>query len=175
MREKKIPKKNYAILTLIAILTVLGSLYLASWYNATKEYYMNNSIMTDFLSEINPEEIDSYIMDNPVAVIYLASSKNTDIRSFEKSFRKLINEEEIEDSIIYMDTYKITDNNFYSSLKNSYFSDELKSSNISLSANPNIIVIEDRKIVDILSKQDDTIELRNAKNLLIKYGIINND
>jgi hypothetical protein len=92
-------------------------------------------------------------MDNPVAVIYLASSKNTDIRSFEKSFKKLINEEEIEDSIIYMDTYKIVDDNFYLNLKNNYFSEELKKSDVTLSANPNIIVIEDRQIIDILSKK----------------------
>ncbi len=175
MKKKKIPKKNYIILTLITIFSILIVFYLASWYNATKEYYMNNSIMTDFLSEIKPEEIDNYIMDNPVSVIYLASSKNADIKGFEKSFKKLIKEEEIKDSIIYMDVYKIVDNNFFPDLKNNYFSDELKADNISLTSNPNIIVIENRQIVDILNKNNKKLELRSTKNLLIKHGIINND
>ncbi len=175
MKKREIPKKNYVILTFVMILTVFGVFYAVSWYNTAKEHYMNNSIMTDFLSEINPEEIDNYIMDNPVSIIYLASSKNTDIKSFEKSFKKLIQEEEIKDSIIYMDTNKIIDNNFYSNLKKNYFSDNVKSSNVSISSNPNVIVIEDRQIVDILNKKEDTIELRSVKNLLIKHGIIIND
>jgi len=175
MKKKEIPKKNYIILALIVIFSILTVFYFTSWYNATKEYYMNNSVMAEFLSEINPEEIDNYIMDNPVSVIYFASSKNTDIKSFEKSFKKLIKEEEIKDSIIYMDVYKIVDDNFFVDLKKNYFSDELKKKDISFNSHPNIIVIENRQIVDILNKKDRELELRDAKNLLIKHGIIIND
>ncbi|MDD2377534.1 MAG: hypothetical protein PHD10_02285 [Bacilli bacterium] len=176
MNKREIPKKNYFILLFIMLLTVALVFYLISWYNTTKEYYKNNSVMMGFLAEIKPEEIENYLIDNPDIAIYIASSKDNDVKSFEKSFKKLITEEEIKDNIIYLDDFQITDDKFYNDLKSKYFSESLKSKNINLITKSNIVIIEDKKIIDVLYKKESSIpKVRDVKNLFIKHGIILND
>ena len=90
MKERNIPLKNYLILLLLMIVTIFIVFYLSSWYNTSKEYYQNNSILSEYLPELKTEEIDSFLIDNPEVVIYYASAKDENIKAFERDFKKLI-------------------------------------------------------------------------------------
>lgn len=168
MQKRDIPLKNYLILLVVAIVTVLIVFYLGSWYNASKEYYKNNSILSEYLSEIKGDEINSYLVDNPEVVIYYASSKDETIKSFENEFKKLIEQNEIKDEIIYINS-KDENNNLISNL-NSISDKQIDSIII-----PNLIYIKEGKISKILYSKETEINKRDVRNFLIKCGVITND
>ena len=58
--KKEVPMKNYFILALIFFVTVIGVFYAREWYNTSKEYYAQNSVMTKVVREIKSEEIANY-------------------------------------------------------------------------------------------------------------------
>ncbi|MDD2434679.1 MAG: hypothetical protein PHO63_00290 [Bacilli bacterium] len=176
MSKKEIPAKNYIILLFVMALTVALVLYLISWYNVTKEYNKNNSVMTEFLGEIKLEEIDSYLIDNPDIVIYIGSSRDADIKSFEKSLKKLIMAEEIEDNVIYLDTFDIIDTKDFEKFIDKYLSKKLKDKKIDIVTKANLIIIEDKEIIDVLYHGENPVmRVRDANNLFIKHGIIHYD
>ena len=55
--KKEVLMKNYFILALIFIVTIIGVFYAREWYNTSKEYYAQNSVMTRVVREIRSEEI----------------------------------------------------------------------------------------------------------------------
>ena len=169
MKKRNIPLKNYITLLLIAFATIFLVFYLRSWYNASKEYYQNNSIMSKYLSELKSEEINSYILDNPEVVIYYASARDTNIKSFEKSFKKLMEQYEIKENIIYIDSSKAENNELISVLNS--ISDKKANSLIV----PNLIYIKNSRVNKILYSEVTEINRRDVRNFLIKVGVITND
>lgn len=169
MKKRNIPLKNYVILLLISLGTISLVFYLRTWYNASKEYYQNNSIMSEYLSELKSEEINSYILDNPEVVIYYASAKDTSIKSFEKEFKKLMEEYEIKDEIIYIDASKQENVNLISGLN------AISDKKIDLIVVPNLIHVKDGKVNKILYSEETQINKRDVRNFLIKSEIITND
>ncbi len=168
MKNRDIPLKNYIILLIISILTVILVLYLASWYNTSKEYYKNNSILSEYLSELKVDEIDSYLIDNPEIVIYYASAKDETIKEFEKEFKKLIQDNEISDEIIYIDSSKEENTDIISKINS------ISNKKIDLLVNPSLICIKEAKIDNILDSNEIKLNKRDVRNFLIKSGIITN-
>jgi len=168
MKKNNIPLKNYFILLLIVLGTILLVFYLRSWYNASIEYYQNNSIMSEYLSELKSEEINSFIIDNPDIIIYYASAKDTNIKSFEKSFKKLMEQYEIKDDIVYIDSSKQENVDFISKL-NDVSDKKINQINI-----PNLIYIKDGKVNKVLYSNETEINKRDVQNFLIKCGVITN-
>ena len=167
--KRDIPLKNYIILLAISVATIFLVFYLRTWYNTSKEYYQNNSIMSEYLSELRSDEINSYIIDNPNVVIYYASAKDTAIKSFEKKFKKLMEEHEIKNEIIYIDSSKEENKNIVSKLNN------ISDKKIDVLSIPNLIYIKEGKINKILYLNNSTINKRDVQNFLIKCEIITND
>lgn len=169
VKKSSIPLKNYIILLLISLGIIFFAFYLRSWYNAAKGYYQNNSIMSEYLSELRINEIDSYILDNPEIVIYYASSKDTNIKSFEKQFKELMEEYEIKDEIVYIDSSNEENSNFISKLN------AISDKNLNSILVPNLIFVKDGKINKILYSDKTEINKRDVRNFLIKCEVITND
>lgn len=169
MQKRNIPLKNYLILTIVSLLTVFLVFYLVSWYNTSKEYYQNNSILSKYLSELKSDEMSSYLIDNPEIVIYYASAKDGNIKNFEKEFKKLIESNEIKDDIVYIDASKEENSNFVSNINK--ISDK-KRDNLFI---PNLIHIKEGKVDKILYASEKNITRRDVHNFLIRCEIITND
>ena len=169
MKKRVVPLKNYIILLLLTVGTVFIVFYLSSWYNTSKEYYKNNSILSKYLPELNVEEIDSFLIDNPEIVIYYASAKDENIKQFEKKFKKLIEKNEIKDELVYIDASKEENYNFISNLNN------LSDKKINQLVMPNLVCIKEGKLSRILYSKSGEINERDVRNFLIKCGVIVND
>lgn len=169
MKNKKIPTKNYIIMLFITIVTIFLVFYLVSWYNASKEYYQNNSIMSNYLSEIKDTELSSYLIDNPDKVIYYASGRDESIKNFEKEFKKMIEKYEIKDQVIYVDAAKEENSKFVNNLS------ELNSKKITFNDGNNLFCIKEGKIDKVLFESNHELNKRQVRNFLIKCGVITND
>ena len=98
-----------------------------------------------------------------------ASAKDANIKSFEKQFKKLMEEQEISDHIIYIDSSKGENNNIVSKL-NAISDKKIEGLNM-----PNLIYIKEGKVNKILYLNETQINKRDVQNFLIRCGVITND
>lgn len=126
MRKKtgegqKIKLKNYLILAIIFILTILFVLYICKWYQVYSDYQKETPVIRGTLQyEITNMELDHYIMENPSCVVYMCTAKSDSCRTFEKDFKKLIEKKHLGNSIIYLNLSDADVNTFVTDFNNRY-------------------------------------------------------
>ncbi len=173
MKKREIPKKNYLILLVIVVAVVGLCFYLTSWYKTIAEYYKTNSVISEVLPEIETETFSSFLLDNPDIVVYVSSSSDSNVKTFEKQFKKLIVEYALNSNIIYFDTDKETNVNGLETLVNNYMSKSLKK--VTTITDPNLIRFKNGEIVDILYVKDSTITKSDVVKFLERNEVIEND
>ena len=170
--EKKIEFKNYFILLIIILVTILSVFYARSWYNTTREYNSQNSIMLSAIGEINTNEISNYVLENPKFIIYASSGQNSDIKSFEKQFEKYIVKHNLQESIVYINTDSINKDEFTNQLKN--YANEQAKPRINVNENASMYIFEDGKITHVINNVND-MKVTSINHLLKSYGMIDNE
>ena len=166
---KKIPLKNYVILCIIVITTVLAVFYVRSWYITNKEYYSRNSVIKDVTREINVDEISNYALESPKFMLYVSSGVDADVKDFENNFKKLIKKLEISEDILYLNMDNVN-NDLYSSL--SSFSSNNKISSLIIQSKASLYVFSDGKIVGVLNNVNNFSD-KHIKAFIKKWGFIN--
>ena len=81
---REIPLKNYLYLLLILIISTLFLIYIYAWYETYNESKLYTGIMNNYLTVINYNELDNYIIENKDAIIYVSVLGNEDINKFEE-------------------------------------------------------------------------------------------
>ena len=147
---RKIPFKNYVILGLVFLFTIGVVFYARDWYNTTKEYYMQNSVMKDAIREIKGDELSNFILENQKFILYVASGKNMEIKDFENKFKDLIQDMDLNDLVLYMNLDDVDSNRLYDSLKSYAFDSKVKNQ-INSNSMSSMYVFTDSKITDVLS------------------------
>lgn len=100
---RKVPTKNYIYLSLILLGSILFLIYVYTWYNAYNQNKLNISIMNEYLTVINYNELDNYISENQNAIIYVSILGNEEINHFEKKFKNTIVDNNLKNNILYLD------------------------------------------------------------------------
>ena len=158
MRE--IPKKNYFILFIVIVLSLLIAFYFRNWYKAYEDSYLSKSIVGNYLFEINYKELDNYLVENQSAIIYVSKVGNEKIRNFEKKFINAINQNDLKNKILYLDlsNYKGDTNNKYT------INDK------DITSVPNISVFKNGKLDDIYVIDVDGYNIEKIISYLILKG-----
>lgn len=169
---RKIPLKNYIILFVVSIIVIVLTFYLAEWYKTLKVYYQNNSVIAELLPKIESETISSYMLDNNNVILYISSSKDQQVKSFEKKFKKYITENDLRDEIVYFDVlnYEGQDIN---DLFIKYTGEKLKK--LKKIVIPNLIYFERGEILDILYVKENDITISDVKKFIERNNVIAND
>lgn len=166
---KKIPLKNYFILCIIIVFTVISVLYVRSWYITNKEYYSKNSVIKDVVREINIDEISNYTLESPKFMLYVSSGIDADVKNFENDFKKLVEKLDISEDILYLNTDNV-DYDLYSNLKN--FASTDKVSSLVSYSKASLYVFNDGKIVGVLNNIDGFSD-KYIQSFIRKWGFIN--
>ena len=166
---KKIPFKNYAILCVIIVLTVISVFYVRSWYITNKEYYSRNSVIKDVTREINVDEISNYTLESPKFMLYVSSGVDADVKDFENNFKKLIEKFELSEDILYLNIDNVN-YDLYSNLKGFAYNDKISS--LIFESKASLYVFSDGKIVGVLNNINDFSD-KHIQSFLKKWGFIN--
>lgn len=169
MEKKKIPLKNYIILLLAMVFTMLAVFYMLTIYKNYEEYYNNNSIILDIVNEINSEEIVSYSTDNPDFILYVSSGHNQEIKAFEKNLKKFVLKNDLRNNMLYLnlDDVNIEEfNNFLNKMSTKNVKSELSNQDSHA-----IYIFQNCKIEQVL----DTTDLDKIEIVFQGYGMIEND
>lgn len=169
--KKEIPYKNYIILVLVFLMTILVTFYVRDWYNTTKVYYAQNSVMTKVVKEIKSEEISNYILENQRFILYVSSGQNSQIKDFEDEFKNLIQNLDINDDVLYMNLDGVNTGSFYDLLKNNY-SSNAKLKNQIVSSDSSLYLFTDGKIVNVLNNVSD-YSVKRLENIIRSWGLDN--
>lgn len=157
--------KNFLLLGIIAILTIILVLYVNSWYKQKNN--SGTSYVTTILSEITQNDFEDYIMDTGDIIIYLAPGNDITLRSFEKQFVEFIKENGLTKKIIYLNTDKVS-KDFFESLKE-YYSEDVE---VTLNKNANILAIQNRKIIGVLYTENKKINEQDVEEFLERFEVL---
>lgn len=159
---REVPKKNYLYLTLILLGTILLLIYLYKWYETYNDSKLYTNIMSEYLTVINYNELDNYIIENKDAVIYVSILGNEDINKFEKKFKTIIAENNLRNDILYLD------------ISNENIDVATKKLNIDKNL-PYLVVYTNGVITDTYSINDNNYSNAKIEKYLNRIGVINND
>ena len=156
-KTKKIPVKNYIYLSIIVIASIFIIFYLYRWYDTYRESKLNISIMNNYLSVINYNELDDYIVENKNAIIYVSKLGDEKINKFEKSFKNMVVENDLRNSMLYLD---VTNDNF----------DIVKEKLQINTSLPCIVVYTNGKITDVYSITNNNYDMKKLNKYLNRIG-----
>lgn len=133
---RKIPKKNYLIMFIIVVLVALITIILTNIYNNS---YKTTSTMYNYLSEIKKNDLDTYLIEKPNIILYIADKYDLSNNYIEAKLQKEIIKYNAKDYFVYLN---INENNieFIDNLNKKY--------NGSISKQlPVLVVIEEGQII----------------------------
>ena len=161
-KDEKKSIHNYIVLVVVFLLCASLVLYLCKLYKVYDEYQKETPVIRGTLQEIISDDLEHFVLDNPSALIYVCTSNDNICRDFEKDFKKLINKFELADSIIYLNTTNLDQNQFVNDFNSKYHY------KVDLTTNyPAFILFEDGKIINILQGDDkDKLTITEVKHFL---------
>lgn len=152
---KKIPIKNYVILGIVIIVTLFILYYFYMWVDVYKESRVNIPIMDKYMTVINYNELDNYLVENPNTIVYVSVLENEEIRRFEKKFKNKYKNNAIEKEILYMNiTDEVRNKDMRSEMVNKY-----SLNNLNITSVPCILVFSDGLLKSIYSVIDNDYDI----------------
>lgn len=167
--KREIPVKNYVILILVFLVTIVAVFYVRDWYNTTKNYYAQNSVMTKVVREIKSEEISNYILENQRFILYVSSGHDSGIKNFEDDFKNLIQSLDLTDDVLYMNLDGVNLESFYDLLKNNYVRNS-KIKNQIVDSNSSLYLFTDGKVSGVLNNVSD-YSIKRLENIIKSWGV----
>ena len=152
---REIPVKNYIILGVVLFITMLILYYFYCWVDVYKESKINIPIMDKYMSVINYNELDNYIVENPDTIIYVSVLEDEKIRGFEKEFKNKYKNKEIENEVLYMNiTDDIKDMDIRDEMVSKYSINSLDMTDV-----PSLLVFNNGELSSIYSVRDNDYDI----------------
>lgn len=171
MEKRVIPLKNYIILGIVILASMLLLYYFYMWFDAYNETKLNRPILDRYMEVINYNELDNYLTENPNTVIYVSVLENLEIRNFEKKLKKLFKNNSINNEILYLDITNIIDNKkAKEEIKNKY-----SINSVSVLDVPVIMVIDNGNLKSIYSISNNNYDIDSVKLYINSIKFSNED
>ena len=149
--KRKIPFKNYIALLLIVIATILLVFSLSNWYKESKR--QKHDVLKNLLSEIKEEELESYLLENPNAIIYLMNDYTKD----DSKIKNYIVDNDLKNRIILIDcTETKIDLSKYNKKKEVVI--------------PNFVIFEEGKVSKVMHLKETQVNYKTFKAFMDVNG-----
>ena len=148
---KKRTAKNYCLVAVIALVFIGLVLYLCKCYKVYDEYQKEIPVIRGSLQEIVNEDLEHYVLDNPSSIIYVCVANDDKCRDFEKKFKKFIENNELGDEIVYLNTTGLEQESFVNDFNAKYAKKKLLTTNY-----PAIVLFDEGKVDSILQAKENT-------------------
>ncbi len=164
--ERKIPKRNYIIVTIVTILVVLLVLYARMIYLNNKDNVIDKSIFereNSVISSINYDDLDFVVSESNNMVIFISYNGDSEIKNMEKKLYRDIIRHEYTDKVLYLN---ITDHkdDYISLLKTKF--PEIKGE---ISDAPMMIYISNGEAIEAVNSEFKMIDFSVLEKLFNKH------
>lgn len=164
---RKIPTKNYFILLVIAICTVILTFYINAWIKTYKDNLYSESPLSGKVKEVNINELKEPFYEINEVILYVGYTNDEKLYNEEKRMLKLIKKKDIADKVVYLN---ITSDSDYQSILEKRFGNE----RYSVKRAPMFIYITDGTTEEIVNVKKVNKLTRKFKKLINKYDIEDN-
>lgn len=164
--KREVPIKNYIKLGIILLISIFALFYLYLWYRTYEENRLNTPIMDNYLSIINYNELNDYLTENKNATIYLSKLNDNDIRSFEKEFKLIIQDNALKNKMLYLDLTNELDQNNEITITNNYTINE---NNL-----PMIVIIENSQVKKTYNIKENNYDENKLETFLDQNNLLTN-
>jgi len=155
---RKVPFKNYVILGVVIVVTIFILNYFYMWVDVYKESKINIPIIDKYLTVINYNELEDYLVENPNTIVYVSVLENDTIREFEKKLKIKYKNNEIDNDLLYMNiTDDIDKSNIRNEMNNKYSLNNLSMTNV-----PVVLVFKDGLLKSIYSISENNYDVDRA-------------
>lgn len=161
-KEKEIPFKNYIVLAVILMITIILTIYLFNWQSAYQKNKLQEPILDKYLMVINYNELDNYLVENKDAVVYISALKNEKIKTFENKLKNTIIKNNLNNKILYLNLTE--EPNDLKKIEEKYHEKLLDV--------PILIVFNDNEIVSSYNIKENNYNIKGVESFLMKEGII---
>ena len=161
-KTREIPTKNYLYLFLILLGSVLLLIYAYTWYDTYNENKLNTGIMNNYLTVINYNELETYIIENKDAILYVSVLGDKKIYKFEEKFKNSIMDNNLKNDILYLN---LTNENILSATKKLQIDARF----------PYLVVYTNGKITDTYSIADKNYDTKKIIKYLHRIGAGDSD
>lgn len=176
---KVIPRKNYLLVVVICLATLIIVTYLTYICKKNQDIKVEPSILSGYVLELGEKEImtnlRNYALDNPGFVLYVSYDSSKNLNEFEEQLKDLVKEQNIKSNLVFANLNLIANKNFLNELKDNFFSDDLNNNYIKLEKQPNMFLFKNGKIIKVLYYAEHKIDIEDVKKFLFNEGIIKND
>lgn len=168
-KQRNIPLKNYILLGITLIVTIILIIYFYMLYSSYEESKLNIPIMDKYMQVINYNELDNFLVENKDGVIYCSVLENQDIRNFEKELKNVIKDYSLGSTILYLDlTNELQNNQKAKEIQTKY-----QINGNSLIEVPTIAVFRGGTLSSIYNIKNNNYDIEEIINYLRKEGVIN--
>ena len=119
-----------------------------------------------YLSIINYNELNDYLTENKNATIYLSKLNDNDIRSFEKEFKLIIQDNALKNKILYLDLTNELDQNNEITITNNY---SINENNL-----PMIVIIENSQVKKTYNIKENNYDENKLETFLDQNNLLTN-
>ncbi len=160
-------KKNYIQLGVILITSILITLVSSNLYRTYEQNKINKSYISKYVTSITCNELSNAITElSSNTFLYLSYTGNNNIYDFEKQFKKVLKEYNLEENIIFVDcTNELNEKNNVESLKNIL---TVGSRELTL---PAIIYFKDNNPIDFIDSKEGLISIGDFSKVLDRNEI----
>lgn len=159
--------KNYFILAIICIVTIVIAFGIRQRYVAYKEYELSKSVLKNKINEVSSEELASYIYAHPDAILFVQVNDDSNSRSVGKKLYKVLQKRNLLNDSVYINLGNISDKtDFYKEFNDNY----CKDSKNKLNNYPALIIFNDGKLKDMVSKsKKKSLDIGDIEQLFDEY------
>ena len=158
--RRVIPVKNYFILLIICLVTIVATIYINAWI---RTYKVNSNVnpLIGKVQEITLSDLEATMSETNLAILYVANNDNF---ALDKEILKRVNADSINDYFYYMNVNAISQEDCIKSLKE-YFSDVKNEIN----SVPMLIYIKDGQAVKVIDSKDKKLNINDFNVILDNY------
>jgi hypothetical protein len=160
-------KKNYFILIVTFILTLLITLYINSIIRDYKYIKVDVSPLEGSISQINLSELDIALSELNNGIIYVGNTHSRENKRLERDILKKIKNEDLENYVYYCDVSGDLDNNKYINILVNKF----PNINRNLRVSPAFIYFKNGEAIEAIDSYNRQITSKDLLYLVQKYQI----
>lgn len=159
-------KKNYFLLFILFIITLLITLYINSIIRDYKYIKVDVSPLEE-ITQINLNELDIALSELNNGIIYIGNIHNKENKRLERDILRKIKSEDLENYIYYCDVSNELNNNKYISILINNFPNIRND----LKLSPAFIYFKNGEIIEVIDSYEERVTSKDLLYLVEKYQI----
>lgn len=167
MLVREVPVKNYVILFIVFLVTIVLVLYINAWARAYKDDKLSVSPLSGVIDEIGPEEITQTMSETNEIILYVGYNNSQKLYDSENSLLDYIRKHDLAEKVVYVNVSNTKENDKYIDILRESFDnvkDDIKKA-------PMLIYVKNGKAIEVVNSTGGIIRKKDISILNKTYEL----